>query len=350
MSSLESSAVVVFRLDVTKAIGSGHAMRCIAIAQAVEALGGKTRFAVSSQDSAEFLSHQGRSADILPGGTCSLGVSDADVLVKYCKQVDAAALFIDTYAVTDSLFVRLAEKKPSGLLMTYLDDLYTFQLGNLTKPHAFPVDLVLNYSFYANEDDYRSAYQGDTELLIGSGFAPLRQEYTRGLSGKALKNDVDRILVTTGSTNPDSILERMVLLAHRVFKKAEIDVVVGADAHYSGLRGVGVNVLSSQKTLYKLMKECDICLSAAGSTLYELSAMSVPTLAIVIAPNQLQNARAFEKMRLGHACSMHDPDEEIIDKLEDLALLEVRNDFVSNMHSIIDGNGSRKVAAKLLGV
>ena len=44
-----------------------------------------------------------------------------------------------------------------------------------------------------------------------------------------------------------------------------------------------------------IMKQCDFAISAAGTTLYELSAIGVPTISITFADNQLIMAETFHE-------------------------------------------------------
>lgn len=346
-SILKKNKTIVFRVDSTIEIGSGHVMRCIAIAQAFEQLGGKAYFAVSCHESAQFLSNQGRQSVILEGDSHKLKYCDARELIKYCDNIAATVLFVDTYAVTDDFFEGLSDFAAPNLAITYLDDLYTFSCGNLNIPKAFPVNTVVNYSFYAEEEIYKKVFRNETKLLLGPSYAPLRREYWNALEDKIISGSVDNILITTGSTNPNHVLERMAQIARDSFKDASITIVVGSDASYEGLHDSNMNILGPQKSLRYLMQECDICVSAAGSTLYELSSLGVPTLALSIADNQLQNLLAFRRLGLGFTCVLEDSDAVCREALLNLGDSSVRQDFSSKMQAVVEGKGSLKIASAL---
>ena len=345
---MTTANIVVFCLDATSAIGSGHAMRCIAVAQAVSSLGGNPLFAVSCEESAEFLFSKGYDAVVLRGDSLELGAIDAEALSNFCMETCASSLFVDSYAVGNGFFEGLQALRKEGLYIGYLDDLYAFRTGVQKTPLKRPVDLVLNYSLYADVSEYATVYDGaGTDLLLGPSFVPLRREYWDLSAGVPRKNVRD-VLVTSGATNPEGFLERMACLVHDAFPDAKIHVVVGAKAGFSA-PCASLDVLGSQPSLLPLMQHCDICVTAAGTTIYELCATGVPSLAISIVDNQVDNAKAFARLGLGFGHAVTDADGDILHNLVALNDFDVRQRFLERMQATVSGNGAMKVARILLG-
>lgn len=336
-------------LDATDRIGSGHAMRCMAVAQALGELGCEVFFAVQCKESAEFVASLGYRAEVLGGDPMRLGERDGRTLASLCAHEGAAIALVDTYAVTDGFFSGLADAKPGSLCIAYLDDSYTFGLGNLVVPKAWPVDVVLNYSLYADERAYREAYEdGKASLLLGPTYVPLRREFLTA-PAHGVRHEISDVLVTTGATNPDGTLERLARLAREAFEGAAIHVVVGASARFDGATD-GLDILGPQPSLLPLMERCDACISAAGTTIYELSALGVPALSLAIAANQEQNAHAFSKLGLGLSCGANATDGEIFGsmcKLRDDAALRAK--CAERMREKVPGDGALRIAAALLG-
>ena len=345
--AMSSGKTVVVRVDATSSIGSGHAMRCIAVAQAVECLGGHVQFAVSCEESAEFLKTKGYAAKIMGSNPLSLDENDSLKLAEFCEEVEADSLFIDTYAVTDQFFDCLQHLRNSGVTVGYLDDLFTFDCGIHNEPIKRPVDVVLNYSLYADPLAYSKAYEEtQTKLLMGPDFVPLRREFW-DKSQKNINEKVRHILVTTGVTNPNGTLERFAKLAKEAFPKSEIHVVVGSKSEFDQPCSA-LDVVGPQKSLLPLMKKCDVCLTAAGTTIYELCAVGVPTFAVAIVDNQLDNAQAFMKRGLGYGHVTEDADETLLADLAKLSNINVREQFSQRMRHTVSGNGAQKVASCLL--
>ena len=110
----------------------------------------------------------------------------------------------------------------------------------------------------------------------------------------------------------------------------------------------------------ELLLGCDLAISAAGTTLYELCAAGVPTLAFSMADNQelfaKQMAAAGAVTYLG---DIRNP--EVLEKLEKNVAswlserstgeaLLLRQQESARMHALTDGLGSRRIAQKLIQI
>ena len=102
-----------------------------------------------------------------------------------------------------------------------------------------------------------------------------------------------------------------------------------------------------------LITGCDVAISAAGSTLYEICACGVPLITYITADNQILGAEAFEKMGLAVNCGdmrlIHNGIENLIK-----TIVHINNHYeqrvytVINMKNIIDGNGAIKIVKRIL--
>lgn len=344
--------LIIFRLDATSKIGSGHAMRCRAIARALNVAGARTVFAVASQESADFLAAIGCDARVLGGDPLRLTEADGLALTQLAHTEGAGVVFIDTYGVTKPFFSALQDQR---FRVAYLDDLYTFELGKMEAPIRRPVDLVLNYSFYANERTYSDVYGQRQRKLLGPRYAPLGEGF---VGRRARSADVVRdLLVTTGSTNPDHMLERM---AKGCLDgcDANVNVVIGPKASFDvaqlGVCDAELRRLCLRhdvRDMAALMERCDMAVTAGGTTLYELCAMSIPTITIPIVDNQLQNVQSFAALGLGVALSRCDIDEKLTGLADEMAgSLTNRRRYISRMGEVVDGRGSQLVAGEIVSL
>lgn len=341
--------MIIFRLDATSKIGSGHAMRCRAIARALEDAGAGASFAVATRESAEFLRALGCDARVLGGDPMLLTKDDGLALACLAEKEAAGAVFVDTYGVTDAFFEGL---QSGNFRIAYLDDLYTFEFGKTDAPLHRPVDLVLNYSFYADESSYRDIYGRGTYMLLGPRYAPLGEGF---IGRRARAADVVQdILVTTGSTNPDHVLERMARACLDACD-ANIHVVVGPKASF-GIEGLELSesetgrlvLLHDVHNMANLMQRCDMAVTAGGTTLYELCSMRMPTIAIPIVENQQKNVEGFVALGLGVALEQDAPETELASVIGVMASNpDDRRKYASRMGEVVDGKGSHILANEL---
>lgn len=295
--------VLALRVDGNGEVGAGHIMRCCAIASAAQDAGCRAFFFVSDDESAAMLAAQGFDATVLGGSYRELGVADADILSDVAAECGALGVLVDTYAATDVFLARLGEGcHAAGARMGYIDDEYRFFTGCVGRPTRLPVDVLVNYGFAADADAYGETYAGTgVELLVGPSFAPLREGFRN--AGFQVAEGVSSVLVTTGSTNPRRTLERVVSSCRSALPHVAVHVVVGPNAAYDEEPNERVVVHRSPRDMRKLMLESDLVVSAAGTTLYELASLGVPTIAVPITDNQDANIRAWRRLGLGPSVS-----------------------------------------------
>ena len=103
-----------------------------------------------------------------------------------------------------------------------------------------------------------------------------------------------------------------------------------------------------------LMLKCDIAISAAGTTLYELCACGIPTVSFSFADNQILPTETFGEKALMLNAGDSRRCESFFESLnEKLSLLigdcKLRQEMSRSMQSVIDGNGACRVATELIG-
>lgn len=337
---------IAIRLDATEAIGSGHAMRCLSIADALEQLGYDVIFLVSAKQSHDFIKAREGRAVILHGDPMHLENDHAQEIADYCAKENIAAVLVDTYAADNRFMSALNCLLPDEVRVAYIDDLYTFEHGRESEPRRFDLDLVINYDFRAPAMDYRKIYfDSGTALLIGPRYAPIRKEFQN--IATSLSKDITRVMITTGSTNPNRALERMVLGCMKVFPEAKMDVVVGPLAKFDYPKEADNNLTIHQNAnMIALMRDADIAVSAAGSTLYELVCVGVPTLAIPLVTNQIGNAAGFRDLGLGVIIEKSEwSSDDVSEGLRSLLNHpEARKMYHERGRHQVDGRGARRIA------
>ena len=163
--ALMPPATLVLRADASIAMGTGHVMRCLALAQAWQDQGGECIFAMaeSTEGAEERIRREKFEVIILaesPGSP-----QDAERVVELALARHAAWVVLDGYQFEVEHQRRL---KAAGVKLLVVDD--TAHVG------AYAADLVLDQNAHATEDFYarRESY---TQLLLGPRYALLRREF-----------------------------------------------------------------------------------------------------------------------------------------------------------------------------
>ena len=105
----------------------------------------------------------------------------------------------------------------------------------------------------------------------------------------------------------------------------------------------------------EIMRECDVAVSAAGSTLYELCACGVPTVTYVFADNQINGADEFSRLGLMiNAGDIRETNYECDSILYSLRKMiedsEIRTSISYKMKSVVDGNGAERIIKYLYSI
>lgn len=270
--------MVIFRVDANSMIGRGHMMRCISIATSIKILGGKVLFVTREDSETELLDM--RFMDYITVPSEKLCSEEAITrLIKIITEKEAGVCVIDSYDINNDVFISLR-----GLCKTVLIEDFLYETYN--------PDVLVNYNIYAEKLDYVHKYTPGTKLVLGMDYAPVAQEFSNLGKNKA-KREIKSILVTTGGSDPEEIAPGIIdSLLDCVDDDVRLRVVTTKisptrDLLYKMSNSCSQIVIEQDVTnMAKLMSMCDIAVSAAGSTIYELMCMGIPTCAFAFVHNQ----------------------------------------------------------------
>jgi UDP-2,4-diacetamido-2,4,6-trideoxy-beta-L-altropyranose hydrolase len=284
---------VLIRADANVRVGTGHLMRCLALAQAWQEERGVAHFALEGGLPA-------LERRLLDGG---MGISrvaashgsleDAAQTVALARQMEAVWVVLDGYCF-DAPYQRAV--KEADLRLLVVDD-----YGHASRYYA---DLVLNQNIGASESLYVSR-EPYTRLLLGPRYAMLRREFWPWRSWeREIPPVAHKVLVTLGGADPDNVTLRAV----RALRQIQIDgleatvVVGGGNPHWESLRsaaehsGCKIHLERDVKDMSVLMAWADVTVSAGGSTCWELAFMGLPAVVVVVAENQKGIAQGLDAL------------------------------------------------------
>jgi UDP-2,4-diacetamido-2,4,6-trideoxy-beta-L-altropyranose hydrolase len=356
MSAVSIGALLI-RADANLAMGTGHVMRGLALAQAWQEAGGDTIFAMSEGPPAleRRLRDEGIKLQPIRESPGSLG--DARSTVQMADISQARWIVVDGYHFgADYQF----EIKGSGHGCLFVDD-------NGHAAHYY-ADWILNQNIHASESLYRRR-EPSTRLLLGTRYCMLRREFLQRRNGTRIVRDVgDRILIACGGSDPDNLTRRIIETMESVTQlRLELTAVVGAsNPHLSDIEDAArrsrhsVRVVQSSTRMAELMVWADFAISAAGTICWEFCALGLPALLIAVATNQQAAAETLQSLgvaKLLFQGQLFCPEMFRPGEVEELASAVAalvtspleRQRLARESSSLVDGKGASRVVAALLG-
>ena len=340
----------VFRADGNSMIGMGHIMRNISIANQAKNLGHECMFLLASDECRQVIVDAGHSVDVLNSDYSKWQVGEID----YIFNLDSLdAVFVDSYYVSVEFMSDLYEKcKLRQVKLIYIDD---------RCEQGYKCDYLLNYNIFAEKMNYDQLYndQEKPTFLIGPKYAPLRKEFCEDET-RVLKKSATEIFVSTGGADFEHLTITLVECAAKNIDY-NFNIVVGMmnpdreEIKDLSSKYNNINVYENVKRIDKLMSKCDAAISAAGSTLYELCAMSLPTVTYVLADNQMPAAEEFDSKGIIENCGdirelgKHELATRLISKVISLAnSCDYRLSVSKKMKSVVDGQGAKRIIDEIM--
>lgn len=343
----EGAETLLVRADANVAMGTGHVMRCLALAQAWQDGGGTAIFAMADappQLQERLLSESfGIRAMSAAAGT----EQDATQTAALARENAASWVVVDGYQFGADYQRTL---KLAGFKVLFLDD-----YGHASHYWA---DLVLNQNISADESAYRDR-ESYTRLLLGPRYCLLRREFNAWREWRrVIAPRGHKVLVTMGGSDPDNFTERVIdSLVSFEDASLQATIVVGGSNEHSELlerhaAKVGEKIVLRRKVsnMAELMAEADIAISAAGTTCWELCLLGLPAILIDLAPNQTPVARELDR----RGCAIHSGNLRDISSTElatqVMRLLNSKDDRQSismRARELVDGQGASRVMRAL---
>lgn len=340
--------MVYIRADGNENIGMGHIMRCLTIAEALGRLGEKILFLTADENPARLIRERGFAVKVL-----HTRYDDMEAELPQIREIFAGKpkILVDSYFIT-SYYLEQLRLSAKVILM---DD---------EKKAVFPCDALVNYSIYGKTLGYEKAYPAGTKLLLGCNYAPVRGQFRD--CRYEVRGRAEHILFTTGGGDSFHIALH---LADRLLKNqkegAEAPVwhIVCGPYHpdTEKLEKLAENcrILQIHKNVTRmseLMQQCDIAVSAAGSTLYELCSIGIPTVGFYFVENQRLNMETFAKLTpMKNAGDFSKTPEQVLEFIENEVetLCEektLREKISQSMKRVVDGRGADRLAKELLQI
>lgn len=291
---------VLFRVDSSSQIGSGHLMRCLTLAGQLKKQGVEVAFICRDLEGnlIELVRKQGYGLYLLPRATKDealkgylawLTVSqqrDAEETLAIIQKFSAVnRLVIDSYAIDETW---------EELLRPYVQEI--FVIDDLAN-RRHDCDVLLDQNYYLDKEHrYDGLVPESCKLLLGPEHALLREEFYEAKKHLRKRDgSIHNILVFYGGSDlTDETTKAIHALIELNLSGVTADVIVGA----SNRKKDRIRELCSQheflhyheqvSNMAEFMNNADLMFGAGGTTTWERCFLQLPAIVTAIAENQVK--------------------------------------------------------------
>lgn len=289
------------RADSSTRLGTGHVMRCLALAGSLRERGATVSFICRELPGNinAAIEACGHVVYRLPTRT-GPHLGDADWRVDAEQTACALAtapnstdwLIVDHYALDRRWEAAL---RPHIGHVMVIDDLAN---------RSHDCDLLLDQNLCENADTrYDGLTPAHCRIVLGPRYALLRPEFlAERQEARPRGAGVGRVLIFFGGTDPGNETAKA-LEAIRLLNRPDlaVDVVVGGtNPHKHEVEALcatlpGASFYCQASHMAQLMARADLAIGAGGSTMWERCCLYLPSLVVIIAENQIESTEATEK-------------------------------------------------------
>jgi UDP-2,4-diacetamido-2,4,6-trideoxy-beta-L-altropyranose hydrolase len=343
---------LVIRADANSKMGTGHLMRCLALAQAWQERGGYVTFLSHCENEALRRRIIKEGFDLVFVERQHPDPADLKQVLKQLKNFQNGNcipwLVLDGYHFDSGYQKSIRE---AGNRLVVIDD-----YNHLPNYHA---DILLNQNIGAELIPYNCDLK--TVKLFGPKYALLRTEFLAWKDRiQQQYEEQHRIMVTLGGADPENItLKVLKALLQTHLKEFGVDVIVGpANPNIRELefeiqcaRKSSVPIANSIQLLCsinmpEIMAISDVAISAGGSTCWELCFFGKPFLVLIAAENQYGIARGLDQVGSAICLGWHQDvtSKQIKTNLESLLNdTQGRRELSVRSRKVVDGQGRYRV-------
>lgn len=345
---------IVIRADASAKMGTGHIMRCIALAQAWQNRGGYVTF-ISDCESEElhkriidegfnFISVKSpypNPSDLIQALSLLSAITNSTNKTVPCW------LVLDGYHFTPEYQKSIRDE---GYLLLIIDD-----MNHLPHYHA---DILLNQNIH--DPDLKYNCDADTTLLLGTRYVLLRREFLKYRDfNRQIPDQAKNILVTLGGGDPDNVTLK-VIEALKLLDEPDISVriIVGpVNSHQKSLHKAiasahfEAELLINPPNMPELMAWADLAISAGGGTCWELAFMGVPIIALILSENQKVVAEGISKIGFAVNLGWYKTFDEKITSGEIKTLIQSKDrrfNMVQKGQVLISASGRDRLCERIL--
>jgi UDP-2,4-diacetamido-2,4,6-trideoxy-beta-L-altropyranose hydrolase len=331
---------LLIRADASVAIGSGHVMRCIALAQAWQDAGGEATLAAAELPDSLTARLVANKISVLRVEVAPGSSGDASCLIGRASQLKPKWIVVD------------GDRFGWGFLQAIRDSGFrSLLIDDYADRPTFPPDMIVNPNFGVNPELYRNrGFEG--AVLAGSRYALLRREFQEPFQ-RQVRQRGDRVLVTLGGSDPENLTSE---IARALAACLDFQIMIVAGGAYPNKNhlinevGTRAKLVFDSQEMRQLMMEADVAITIAGGTLWELLSVGCAVLSYARTAGgaYLVNCLANQGMIVDMGELSHFEPAKIVPAVRQLAeSSSTRQRMATRGQALVDGLGAKRVVEML---
>jgi UDP-2,4-diacetamido-2,4,6-trideoxy-beta-L-altropyranose hydrolase len=330
---------IAFRVDADSKMGTGHFVRCHAIARACEKRGWRVIWITASRGIKKFFPGS-KSRTKLVFVPKKISPREHAWRIRACLS-PGSVVVLDGYRFSRALERELALR---DLSVVTIDD---------NALRRFASQWVINGNVHAEDLAYRG--EKNTRFALGPKFYILSEEVVKaGRIPKRVNHKVKKILVTMGGADPSNqTLKVLQALAKAPLRGVMVAAVAGAAnrnfkklSEFARTASYRCRVLRATTRMGGEMAKADLGISAGGRVANEMLYVGLPGLRIVLADNQAGLVRKMHRAGAAINLGWHrrvtagQIGRNVCRLIDDIAL---RRKMSHKGRAMIDGKGTERI-------
>ncbi len=349
---------IVFRVDATIELASGHLMRCLTLAAQLKLmLPTVTISFITGKLPNQLRSHLSRTEYTLyefdhnaDDTTWDQSIDSEQTSKLLATFTDIDLLIVDHYHL-DIYWEKAIAPYCKKILV--IDDL-------ANRQHA--CDFLLDQTLGRSTIDYLPLVPYSCQLLLGQPFMLLRNEFLskrdEAIERREAYSQTKTILLNLGGIDPHNATGKLLrYLLDVVDNKAlAIRVVMSADAPYLAeiealsKHNIGIELIINSQNMSTEILNADIAIGACGGTAWERCCLGLPSISVVLADNQngiaAQLAKQGAHINLGHIDQIDEACLRIA--LKQIQIPAQYRKMAHNAFNCCDGLGVKRLVKRLV--
>ena len=353
---------LVFRVDASSKIGSGHVYRTRNLAIELSKNGHEILF-VTRSDEGNLINLLKKDFDVLvlPKNIENKNFNKENYLFNFDQINDAEKTFelitqsifkdfnfllIDHYFI-DSIwhkhFKKLATKLSYNYKLIVIDD-------KANRRHLSDILIDQNYFLPTYKDRYRNLVPETCVQLLGTKYTIIPSVYKELHKVAQPRNSISRILIFFGGSDHNEYSYKVIKkLMNKKFSKYYVDIIMGIKNKNIELIRTLISdnkkivLHTNLENLAFLITRADYSIGAGGSTNWERACLGLPGSVLSISEDQIPICKSLAK---NNFINYFENIDSLLKNLE-IILLEKDSSFIeqsTNLLKLVDGLGSSRIS------